>query len=217
MSHKFHSFFVTQIWPTQRFIIEPSILKIGRKYMAISGVWTPSEVDVVGREEVLDFKEVGKLQECMQCGTCSASCPVAPFADYTPRQIVNLVNLGLLDVAVESKMVFLCITCYSCTARCPRNIPVTDVMIGLRNMAFDRNVMPSKNLAYYKDFSDMILRRGRLWEPELVLKFAMKTNIMFLLAQKDAIINLFFRGKIPILPPKSGSDLKEIRKRIKKG
>jgi heterodisulfide reductase subunit C len=185
--------------------------------MAISGVWTPSEVDAVGREEVLDFKEVGKLQECMQCGTCSASCPVAPFADYTPRQIVNLINLGLVDTAVKSRMVFLCITCYSCTARCPRNIPVADVMIGLRNMAFDRKVMPSKNLAYYKDFSDMILRRGRLWEPELVLKFALKTNPMFLLAQKDAIINLFFRGKIPILPPKSGSDLKSIKNMIKKG
>ncbi|MFQ5883780.1 MAG: 4Fe-4S dicluster domain-containing protein, partial [Thermoplasmata archaeon] len=129
--------------------------------MAISGVWTPSEVDVIGRREALDFKEVRKLQECMQCGTCSASCPVAPFADFNPRQIVNLVSLGLLDKAVRSSMVFLCITCYSCTSRCPRNIPVTDIMIGLRNMAFTRGTMPSKNLAYYKDFSDMILKRGR--------------------------------------------------------
>ncbi len=185
--------------------------------MAISGVWTPSEIDDVGRGEVLDFKEVGKLKECMQCGTCSASCPVASVADFTPRQIVNLINLGLVDTAVRSRMVFLCSTCYSCSARCPRNIPVADVMIGLRNMAFDRNVMPPKNLAYYKDFSDMILRRGRLWEPELVLKFAMKTDIMSLLAQKDAIINLFFRGKIPILPPRSGSDLKGIKNLIRKG
>lgn len=139
------------------------------------------------------------------------------MADFSPRQIINLVNLGLLDTAVRSRMIFMCITCYSCTARCPRNIPVADVMIGLRNMAFARNVMPPKNLAYYKDFSDMILKRGRLWEPELVMKFAMKTNILSLLDQKDAIINLFFRGKIPILPPKSGSDLKNIRHMVKKG
>jgi heterodisulfide reductase subunit C len=185
--------------------------------MAILDVWTPSKVNSDALQEILGFKDVEKLQECMQCGTCSASCPVAVLADFTPRQIIQLLNLGLVDRAVVSRMAFLCTNCYACSARCPRDIPVADVMTGLRNMAFSRGLMPAKNYEYYKGFSDIILKRGRIYEPELVLRFGMRADPRALTSQANAIIALLLKGKIPIIPPRGGGNLNAIRKRMARG
>ncbi|MFQ6106186.1 MAG: 4Fe-4S dicluster domain-containing protein [Thermoplasmata archaeon] len=185
--------------------------------MAILDVWTPSRLTSDALREVLEFKDSMKLQECVQCGTCSASCPVAAIADFTPRQVIQLLNLGLVDEAVRSRMVFLCTNCFACSARCPRSIPVADVMIGLRNIAFSRGLAPLKSLAYYGEFSDIILKRGRLNEPELVLRYGFKADLTALTSQRGAIVALLLKGKLPIIPPRSGVDLSEIRKRITGG
>ncbi len=34
---------------------------------------------------------------CFQCGTCTAGCPTVYAMDYTPRQILRMVNLGMRD------------------------------------------------------------------------------------------------------------------------
>ena len=185
--------------------------------MAILDVWTPSKVNSDALQEILGFKDIGKLQECMQCGTCSASCPVAVLADYTPRQIIQLLNLGLVDRAAASRMTFLCTNCFACSVRCPRDIPVADVMTGLRNMAFSRGLMPPKSHAYYDGFSDIILRRGRIYEPELILRFGMRTDLRVVTSQINAIIALLLRGKLPIIPPRSGGNLNAIRGKITRG
>jgi heterodisulfide reductase subunit D len=72
---------------------------------------------------------------CYQCGTCSGSCPTAPAMDYTPRRILHMLRLGLGDRVLRSRAIWLCTTCYSCTARCPREIRITDAMISLRRLA----------------------------------------------------------------------------------
>jgi len=32
------------------------------------------------------------IRRCIQCGTCSSSCPTAYAMDYTPRRLWQLVN-----------------------------------------------------------------------------------------------------------------------------
>ena len=48
------------------------------------------------------------LKECMQCGTCAATCPVANEMDYTPRQVIHLINLGLEEKALNSSAIWTC-------------------------------------------------------------------------------------------------------------
>lgn len=31
-----------------------------------------------------------KIQHCIQCGTCSSSCPLSFYMDYPPRQLIYL-------------------------------------------------------------------------------------------------------------------------------
>ena len=81
-----------------------------------------------------------QLLSCIQCGTCSASCPTAFAMDYTPRQLWQMVRLGLKEDVLSSRTFWLCTTCKSCQVRCPRGIPITDMMIALKEYATRVNV-----------------------------------------------------------------------------
>lgn len=76
-----------------------------------------------------------KLSTCFQCGTCSASCPAADMMDYPPRQLWEMVRLGLRDLVMSSRTFWLCTQCYACTVRCPRGILIGDTMRNLREWA----------------------------------------------------------------------------------
>ena len=81
-----------------------------------------------------------KLLTCIQCGTCTASCPTAYAMDYTPRQLWRLVQLGLREDAMHSRTFWLCTNCYSCSIRCPRGIALTETMAALKRLAIEEGV-----------------------------------------------------------------------------
>lgn len=82
---------------------------------------------------------------CVQCTTCTSVCPVVAAADdpvreldLTPQQIMNMLRMGLKDLALGSRMVWSCVTCYKCQENCPQGIKVADVLYELRNIAAER-------------------------------------------------------------------------------
>lgn len=79
---------------------------------------------------------------CYQCGTCTASCPSAPRSSYRIRKFVRRALLGLEEEALTDPDLWLCTTCYSCTDRCPRDIAPTDVIMAMRNLAAQRDIVP---------------------------------------------------------------------------
>lgn len=76
-----------------------------------------------------------KLLSCIQCGTCSASCPTAYAMDYTPRRLWQMVRLGLTKEVLTSRTFWLCTVCKACQVRCPRGIRITDTMVALKEYA----------------------------------------------------------------------------------
>jgi len=79
-----------------------------------------------------------KLLTCFQCGTCSASCPAAGLMDYPPRQIWQMMRLGLCEQVMRSRTFWLCTQCYACQVRCPRGISIAETMRRLRAWAVDQ-------------------------------------------------------------------------------
>ena len=74
------------------------------------------------------------LKLCYQCGTCTATCPVAHFIDiYRPDKILHLAKLGIRDLPF-SNAVLLCSACTSCTKRCPQGVKVHSVMHALKEL-----------------------------------------------------------------------------------
>ena len=94
-----------------------------------------SELDQGFGAEIAHLAHGEKFYTCIQCGTCSATCPVSHFMDFTPRRIIAMVRAGFKEEVLRSFTIWLCSSCYSCTADCPREIKITDVMYALKQLA----------------------------------------------------------------------------------
>jgi heterodisulfide reductase subunit C/nitrate reductase gamma subunit len=80
---------------------------------------------------------------CIQCQTCTNVCPVVAArtdpvdaVDITPHKIMNLLRLGLQELALGSRMTWDCTTCYQCQENCPQGIKVTEIIYELKNRAY---------------------------------------------------------------------------------
>jgi heterodisulfide reductase subunit C len=129
-------------------------------------------------KEIMDVAGCDQLQSCIQCGTCSGICPLSIYMDYTPRQVMALVRADFKNEVLTSKTVWLCASCYACTAECPRQIRITDIMYALKQRAIEENVYPKgfPIPVLAKDFSSMVRGKGRITEIILVIKLFLKTN-----------------------------------------
>ena len=77
-----------------------------------------------------------KLRACINCGTCTGGCPSGRRTAYRTRSALRRALIG--DESVLSDIdIWFCSTCYVCYERCPRDIPVTDMIIKLRNIAVE--------------------------------------------------------------------------------
>jgi len=113
-----------------------------------------------------------KLLTCIQCGTCTASCPTAYAMDYTPRQLWRLIQLGLKDEVLNSNSYWLCTACYACTLRCLRGIACTETMSTLKRMAISAGTEKlSSSARFYESFRDTLRKHGRIHEVELMITF----------------------------------------------
>ena len=90
-----------------------------------------------------------RMRDRIQCGLCSASCPLSPYMDYTPRRSIHMAWEGSKRNVLESFTIWLCPSCYSCTVECPRRIRVTAVMYALKRRAIEDGVYRSVSLSRF--------------------------------------------------------------------
>jgi len=74
------------------------------------------------------------LLACYQCGKCSAGCPAVSQMDILPNQIIRYAQLGLKDDLLNSKSIWICASCFTCNARCPKGINIAEVIEALRQI-----------------------------------------------------------------------------------
>jgi heterodisulfide reductase subunit C len=76
------------------------------------------------------------IKLCFACGTCTAGCPVAEIdGEFNPRKIIRQVLLGMRKEVLSSPVIWRCVQCYSCTAKCPQNVKFREITRALREMA----------------------------------------------------------------------------------
>jgi heterodisulfide reductase subunit C len=80
------------------------------------------------------------LTSCNQCGKCSAGCPMTFSMDLLPNQIIRLAQLGLEEDISDSKTIWLCTSCLTCSVRCPRGVDLASVMEALRLITLRKNI-----------------------------------------------------------------------------
>jgi len=84
---------------------------------------------------------------CMQCGLCAASCPLGPVMEFPPRKLILQACAGSLDKVLASPSLWMCVACYTCSERCPRDIELTDALWpALRDAAMQQGLQPPAEL-----------------------------------------------------------------------
>ena len=73
-------------------------------------------------------------KKCMRCGKCSGSCPAFNEMEIHPHEYVSLMNKGKLDKAfLKPESMFACLSCMTCSERCPRGVEPSRIIEALRN------------------------------------------------------------------------------------
>ena len=163
-------------------------LRLGRRDASAAREATPAMAAV--RQEAI---------ACMQCGTCTGSCPVAHWMDYGPRGIFALLEAYQYEEALTSDTIWVCAACYSCAARCPRDIPITSLMAEMREEAIRQGFRPRRDVTYNRDFLNIVRRYGRMFEMELMLRFGL-VDPVGLVAQAPVGLKMFNRGRLAFAP-----------------
>ncbi len=81
---------------------------------------------------------------CYHCGKCSAGCPIVSEMDLLPNQVIRYVQLGLQDEVLNSKSIWMCASCYTCTVRCPKDVDLAKIMEALRVLKLRQNIDMSR-------------------------------------------------------------------------
>jgi Fe-S oxidoreductase len=79
-------------------------------------------------DRIAAVAEGEKLKACIQCGICSGSCPLGYAMQYPPRRLIASLRAGVMDQVLQSNTPWLCVACYTCTARCPSAVGITDML-----------------------------------------------------------------------------------------
>jgi heterodisulfide reductase subunit C len=98
-------------------------------------------IDTVRGPFVCQVEEISgqDLLACNQCGKCSAGCPVVAAMDLLPSQVIRMAQLGMEDV-LESNAIWICASCLTCAARCPKGVDLPRLMEALRQIALRQGV-----------------------------------------------------------------------------
>jgi len=155
----------------------------------------PESRDSAFRDFILKSPGCEKIPTCMQCGICAGSCPVSHEMDYTPRQLVRMIQLGLKQEVLNSNTIWICTSCFSCSVRCPRGIRPTELMETLKPIAIAAGIK-NKNAKFDMIFSDVVRKNGRASEFLLISKYGLSEPGV--IKQAPFGLSLMFKGKLPL-------------------
>ena len=102
----------------------------------------PSPIDPERRALVAKVAELSgeNVYQCMQCGTCSAVCPMIDAMQFTTRQGIHYLQFGQVEKVMDARIGEYCAACHTCQVRCPRGIEVPRVFEAVRLLTLRTNV-----------------------------------------------------------------------------
>lgn len=148
-------------------------------------------------------RETGlNVARCYQCGKCSAGCPMAEETELRPHDVLRMIQSDKKQDLLENESIWLCLTCETCTARCPNDCDPARVIDALREVALREGLAkpPRRIKAFHQAFLQQIRRFGRIFELEMIMSFKMRSGALF--SDAMAAPGMLGRGKLALTPNK---------------
>lgn len=107
---------------------------------------TPETSPLVWEDELWEelFRSTDAAR-CFQCGSCTATCPLADQGALNVRQLVRrgAFREGTSDVGSRTPGLWSCTMCAQCNVGCPRGVDIVGVVRYLRSRGWRRNEVPA--------------------------------------------------------------------------
>ncbi|NOX36244.1 MAG: 4Fe-4S dicluster domain-containing protein [Calditrichaeota bacterium] len=159
-----------------------------------------SDLDHAFREKIMSVQGCENIWSCIQCGQCSAACPLSIYMDYTPRKIIAMTREGFREEVLSSRTIWLCASCYACAAYCPQNVNITEIMYALKRYAIEEKKYP-KNFPIpelAKAFFTYVKTHGRNAEFWVVFNVWRRVAVFKLLKMLPLGWKLLTRRRLPL-------------------
>lgn len=82
-------------------------------------------------ERIIEISGVDP-KKCMKCGKCSGTCPNYAEMDIPPHKFVSMIDKGQVEKLLESDSIWMCLSCFACVERCPRNVEPAKLIEAVR-------------------------------------------------------------------------------------
>lgn len=103
-------------------------------------------------ERIIEISGVDP-KKCMKCGKCSGTCPNAAEMDILPHKFVSMIDKGNVKPLLESESIWMCLSCFACVERCPRNVEPAKLIEAVRLSVIRKQ---GKNHLKAKDVPNML-------------------------------------------------------------
>jgi heterodisulfide reductase subunit C len=180
--------------------------------MAIVISRTKSAPGLLQQVQELSGVDLGK---CYQCKRCTSGCPVSSMAKCPPSEMIRRLHLGMGEELLHSDLLWMCVSCETCSARCPMGIDVAAVMDALRKLAVQRGAAkPEGNVPLFnRAFLKTVQMFGRTYDLAMIAGYKLGSGK--LMADTEKFPTMLRKRKIALLPPRR-ADRKTVRRIFKK-
>lgn len=139
------------------------------------------------------------IELCYHCQKCASGCIATEYADFYPNEILRLVQLGQKERALQCSSIWICSSCETCGTRCPNGINMRAVIDALKEESISENRVKERKIhLFHTVFLNSVRANGRVHEPTMMAIYKLKSRD--LLSDIDIGLDLFKKGKMPLLP-----------------
>jgi heterodisulfide reductase subunit C len=150
---------------------------------------------------IIEKKAEVSLGKCYQCKKCSVGCPVADQVKSAPAEIIRRLQLGAGLELLKTDLIWTCLSCETCYARCPNEINFAAVIDAMRAVSVEKGVTPPAGnpSLFNRLFLDTVKTYGRSYDLQMIALYKIRTGKI--MADMDKFPTMIKKGKIALLPP----------------
>jgi heterodisulfide reductase subunit C len=140
------------------------------------------------------------FHRCFHCRCCGSGCPFIIAMDRLPNNIIRLLQYGLIEDALRSSTIWVCVACNTCSMECPMAIDIAALMDKLRHLSLKKGVAVTEPdvLKFHKTVLDSISRYGRAHKLDIMMRYKVTTRRW--LQDWQVGLKMLAKRKLELLP-----------------
>jgi heterodisulfide reductase subunit C len=121
--------------------------------------------------------------------------------DATPRKLFAMIRADMEQEVLSSNTPWYCVSCYYCTERCPQEIPITDIMYTLKQMAIKQGLYHKDSHADFSEsFIGYVEQYGRSFEFGLATRHHLTHHPLGMIRKSGMGFKMMQKGRFPTTP-----------------